>query len=127
LSCARQGEVLAERQGYHREVLAERSQRQSRPDEQELHMRQSYGMRRRLPSKFDTCTEGMAVDVAGISVKEVAHYPGRSDGLPCATAVERQSTSNSRNRRRRNRMSGGVRGDGGNPERFKGHILKKTP
>ena len=34
-------------------------------------------------------TEGMDVDAAGISVKVGAHYPGRSVGLPRATAVER--------------------------------------
>ncbi len=47
-------------------------------------------MRRQLSSKSDTCTEGMDVDAAGISVKVGAHYPGRSVDLPCATAVERR-------------------------------------
>ncbi len=28
--------------------------------------------------KSDTCTEGMGVNAAGISVKVGAHYPGRS-------------------------------------------------
>jgi len=37
-------------------------------------------MRRRLSSKSNTCTEGEAVDVAGISVEVCAHYPGRSVG-----------------------------------------------
>ena len=47
-------------------------------------------MRRQVSSKSDTCTEGMDVDVAGISVKVSAHYPGRSADLPSATVVERR-------------------------------------
>jgi len=47
-------------------------------------------MRRQIPSKSHTCTEGMDVYAAGISVKVCAHYPGRSVGLPCATVVERR-------------------------------------
>jgi hypothetical protein len=47
-------------------------------------------MRRHISSKSDTCTEGMNVDAAGISVKVDAHYPGRSADLPCATAAERR-------------------------------------
>lgn len=47
-------------------------------------------MRRRLSSKSDTCTEGMDVDAAGISVKVGAHYPGRSVDLPSATVAERR-------------------------------------
>ncbi len=47
-------------------------------------------MRRPLSSKSDTCTEGMDVDAAGISVKMGAHYPGRSVDLPSATVVERR-------------------------------------
>ena len=39
-------------------------------------------MRGQLDSKSNTCTEGMEVDAAGISVKVVAHYPGRSERLP---------------------------------------------
>lgn len=39
-------------------------------------------MRRPLPSKSDTCTEDLHVDVAGISGKVNAHYPGSSAGLP---------------------------------------------
>ena len=35
-------------------------------------------MRRQISSKSNTCTEGMDVDAAGISVKVGAHYPGRS-------------------------------------------------
>ena len=46
-------------------------------------------MRRPISSKSNTCTEGMDVDAAGISVKVGAHYPGRSVDLPCATGVER--------------------------------------
>ena len=46
-------------------------------------------MRRQISSKSDTCTEGMDVDAAGISVKVGAHYPGRSVDLPCATGIER--------------------------------------
>jgi hypothetical protein len=46
-------------------------------------------MRRPLSSKSDTCTEGMGVDAAGISVKAGVHYPGRSADLPCATGIER--------------------------------------
>ena len=47
-------------------------------------------MRRQLSSKSDTCTEGMDVYAAGISVKVSAHYPGRSADLPSATVVERR-------------------------------------
>jgi len=47
-------------------------------------------MRRQLSSKSDTCTEGMDVYAAGISVKVDAHYPGRSAGLPGATVAERR-------------------------------------
>ena len=34
-------------------------------------------MRRPQDSKSNICTEGVAVDVAGISVEVSAHYPGR--------------------------------------------------
>ena len=37
-------------------------------------------MRGLLNSKSSTCTEGVAVDAAGISGKVGAHYPGRSVG-----------------------------------------------
>jgi len=47
-------------------------------------------MRRPISSKSNTCTEGMVVDAAGISVKVNGHYPGRSVDLPCATTVERR-------------------------------------
>ena len=46
-------------------------------------------MRRQVSSKSGTCTESMAVDAAGISVKVGAHYPGRSADLPCATGIAR--------------------------------------
>jgi hypothetical protein len=46
-------------------------------------------MRRPISLKSDTCTEGVAVDAAGISVKVGAHYPGRSVSLPGATDVKR--------------------------------------
>ena len=37
-------------------------------------------MRRQISSKSDTCTEGVGVDAAGISVEVGVHYPGRSVG-----------------------------------------------
>ncbi len=40
--------------------------------------------------KPNTCTESTDVYAAGISVKECAHYPGRSVDLPCARAAERR-------------------------------------
>jgi len=46
-------------------------------------------MRRPITSKSNTCTEGMDVYAAGISVKVGAHYPGRSVYLPSATVIER--------------------------------------
>jgi len=52
------------------------------PDEQESHTRHTYRMRRPITSKSHTCTEDMYVDVAGISVKADAYYPGRSHSLP---------------------------------------------
>ena len=39
-------------------------------------------MRRQLSLKSDTCTEDMDVDAAGISVKVIESYPGRSVNLP---------------------------------------------
>ena len=53
-------------------------------------MRRPCRVRSRLSSKPSTCTGGMAVDAAGISVKVGAHYPGRSVRLPCATGVVRR-------------------------------------
>ncbi len=47
-------------------------------------------MKRQISSKSDTCTEGMAVYAAGISVKVGAHYPGRSVRLPCARDAARR-------------------------------------
>jgi len=46
-------------------------------------------MRRQISLKSDTCTESLGVDVAGISVKVGAHYPGRSVNLPGATGIVR--------------------------------------
>ena len=46
-------------------------------------------MRRQISSKSNTCTEGMDVYAAGISVKVGAHYPGRSVDLPCASGIDR--------------------------------------
>ena len=46
-------------------------------------------MRGPITLKSNTYTEGTDVDVAGISVKEAAHYPGRSVYLPSATVIER--------------------------------------
>jgi len=53
-------------------------------------MRRSCGIRRPISSKSGTCTARMNVYAAGISVKESAFYPGRSAGLPCATAAKRR-------------------------------------
>jgi hypothetical protein len=46
-------------------------------------------MRSHISSKSNSCTEGMDVYAAGISVKAGVHYPGRSVRLPRATAVVR--------------------------------------
>ena len=46
-------------------------------------------MRRPISSKSNSCTEGMVVDAAGISVKVGVHYPGRSVCLPLATIIKR--------------------------------------
>ena len=75
----RQGEELAERQLRHREVSVGRKPMAKHwPDEQESHTRQSRRMRRHRTLKSKTCTEGVVVDAACISVKVSAHYPGRS-------------------------------------------------
>jgi len=59
--------VLAE--GSRRQV-SERSETPKRwLDEQELHTRRSYWVRRPISSKPDTCTESTDVNAAGISVK----------------------------------------------------------
>jgi len=47
-------------------------------------------MRRHISSKSHTCTEGLDVDAAGISVKVDAQYPGRSVDLLSATTVVRR-------------------------------------
>ena len=57
--------------------------------EQESHISRSCWMRRHITLKSDTCVENTDVDVAGISVKEFAYYPGRSSVLPCAIVFER--------------------------------------
>ena len=47
------------------------------------------GVRRPISSKPGSCTGRAHVDAAGISGKVGAHYPGRSVGLPSATAIKR--------------------------------------
>ena len=51
------------------------------PDEQESHRRQSRRMRGHRTLKSETCTEGVVVYAAGISVKVSAHYPRRTPPL----------------------------------------------
>jgi hypothetical protein len=46
-------------------------------------------MMRHKSHKSDTYTEGMTVNVAGISVKVSAHYPGRSLILPLVLSSSR--------------------------------------
>ncbi len=83
LLCTRQGEALAERQGCPPRGEIRRKPKAKRwPDEQKSHMRHACRMRRHISSKSHICTEGVYVDVAGISAKVNAHYPGRSTGLP---------------------------------------------
>lgn len=48
------------------------------PDEQELHRRRKYRMRKHRFSKSYICTEGTSVNVAGISVEVREPYSGRS-------------------------------------------------
>jgi hypothetical protein len=62
-------------------------------------------MRRPISSKSGTCPEGVSVYAAGISVKVGAHYPGRSDGLPRATGVERLWEGSSEVSRGRSRLA----------------------
>ncbi len=79
LLLTRQGEELAERQLRHREVCVGRKPMAKHwPDEQEPYTRQSRWMRGHRTLKSKTCTEGVVVYAAGISVKAGAHYPGRS-------------------------------------------------
>ena len=79
LLLTQQGEELAERQLRHREVFVGRKLMAKHwPDEQESHTRQSRRMRGHRTLKSKTCTEGVDVYAAGISVKAGAHYPGRS-------------------------------------------------
>ena len=46
-------------------------------------------MMRHKSQKSDTYPEGMVVNVAGISVKVLAHYPGRSLILPLVLSSSR--------------------------------------
>ena len=79
LLLARQGEELAARQLRYREVSVWRKLMAKHwPDEQEPYTRQSRWMRGHRTLKSKTCTEGVVVYAAGISVKAGAHYPGRS-------------------------------------------------
>ena len=79
--CARQGEALAERQDYICEDMVGGSRRQNIGLTNRNHIvRHCHWMRRHLSLKSNTCAEGDDVDVAGISVKVFAHYPGRSVG-----------------------------------------------
>jgi len=78
----RQGEVLAGRQGCpSRGGIRRKPQAKRWLDEQEPHTRHRHRMRVQMLSKSDTCTEGVDVYAAGISVKAGAYYPGRSGRL----------------------------------------------
>jgi len=67
------------RQGYDREVMAEGSRyAKHRPDRQKSHTRWQHRIRRHESSKSNICTEGVGVNVAGISVEVSVHYLGRS-------------------------------------------------
>jgi hypothetical protein len=68
-------------------------------------MRRPWRIRRQISSKSDTCTEAMDVDAAGISGKVGAHYPGRSDNLPCATGIVRCGDGLSEVSRRHSRLT----------------------
>ena len=52
-------------------------------------MRRACGVRRQISLKPDSCTVGMHVDAAGISVEVACSYPGRSVLLPRASVIER--------------------------------------
>ena len=85
------GNCQPDGKGVHREVESQRKpQAKRRPDEQKSHRRRPCRVRRPISSKPGTCTEGMDVYAAGISVKVGAHYPGRSVRLPRARNVERR-------------------------------------
>ena len=60
-------------------------------------------MRRLTYSKSDTCTEDAVVYAAGISVKVIVHYPGRSARLPVATDAERRRDGRAEVSRRHSR------------------------
>ena len=75
---ARQGEVLAERQGCRGRLRIWRKPKAKRwPDEQEADRRRRAWVRRPLSSKPDACTERHGADPTGISVKVGASNPGR--------------------------------------------------
>ena len=57
-------------------------------------------MRRRKSSKPNTYTESTDVYAAGISVKECAHYPGRSAGMSFPNSVDNRRREASLNRQK---------------------------
>ena len=63
------------------------------------------GVRRQISSKPGSCTECAYVYAAGISGKVGAHYPGRSAGLPSATAIKRWRDGLAEVSRRRSRLT----------------------
>jgi len=71
LLLTRQAEELAKSQLQHREVFMERKPLAKYwPDEQESHTRQLRRMRRHRTLEFQTCTAGVDLYTAGISVKD---------------------------------------------------------
>ena len=62
-------------------------------------------MRRQISSKSNTCTEGVVVDAAGISVKVGVHYPWRSVNLLRATGIVRCRDGLAEVSRRHSRLS----------------------
>src|ERR1039458_7732286 len=74
-----QREGPAEGQLRRREASVGRKPMAKRwPDEQQPHTRRARRVRSPISSNPEICTEGAVVNVAGISVKAGAHYPGRS-------------------------------------------------
>ena len=57
------------------------------PDEQKPHKRQLCWIMGHKSQKSDTYPESIIVNVAGISVKVLAHYPGRSLILPLVLSL----------------------------------------
>ncbi|GEM_PF-2189939 len=55
-------------------------------------------MRRQVSLKLNTYTEGVDVDVAGISVKVFVNYPGRSDSMLYFVAKDELGTHNATER-----------------------------